>query len=252
MQRYFVSDDLWDKNQVTIEGKDVHHIVRVMRMEQGTKIICIHSQKGAALCEILEVTDETVIAGVIEWLDENRELPVDVTIVQSLGKGDKMEQVVQKGTELGAHRFIPFAADRSVAKWDSKKIGKKIERLEKIAKEASEQSERMHIPMISTMHKLQDLVKLSDDFTYCFFGYAESARQSVSLSLHDHLKHVAPGDSVLVVFGPEGGLSDEEVSAFKNHGFESIRLGRRILRMETAPLYFLSSLSYQLEEQGQL
>ena len=248
MQRYFVSEDQWGDNQVTIEGKDVHHIVRVMRMEQGTQIICIHSEEGPALCEIQEVGDETVVADIREWLDENRELPVEVTIVQSLGKGDKMEQVVQKGTELGAHRFIPFAAERSVAKWDHKKVGKKMERLEKIAKEASEQSERTHIPEIMSVHTLKDLVKLSGDFTHCFFGYAESARQDVSLSLHDHLKHVESGARVLVVFGPEGGFSDDEVMELKNHEFRSVRLGRRILRMETAPLYFLSSLSYQLEE----
>ncbi|MCA0970031.1 16S rRNA (uracil(1498)-N(3))-methyltransferase [Halobacillus litoralis] len=248
MQRYFVETEHWQGQAVTIDGEDVHHISRVMRMEPGSEVVCIHPVEGAALCRIEEIKEKTVDCEVLEWMDEDRELPVEVTIVQSLGKGDKLEQVVQKGTELGASRFIPFAADRSVAKWDLKKVKKKVERLQKIAKEASEQSERTRIPEVSSLYQLQDLLK-EESFTWCFFGHAEEARDAVSPSLKSRLTSIEPGDKVLIVFGPEGGFSEKEVEAFKDSGYLPVRLGPRILRMETAPLYFLSSLSYQVEEE---
>lgn len=247
MQRYFVEAEQWEDHSVTVTGKDVHHISRVMRMEPGENIVCIHQEKGAALCEIKHISEEEVTCHQMKWLDENRELPVEVTIVQSLGKGDKLEQVVQKGTELGANCFVPYSADQSVAKWDHKKVKKKVERLQKIAKEASEQSERMRIPEVTTLYNLDDLLK-EEAYTWRFFGYADEARQSTSTSLQSRLSKVKAGDKVLVVFGPEGGFSKKEVQKFQDYGFLSVRLGPRILRTETAPLYFLSSLSYQLEE----
>ncbi|RWZ60029.1 16S rRNA (uracil(1498)-N(3))-methyltransferase [Halobacillus fulvus] len=248
MQRYFVSRENWGDGDLHITGHDVHHISRVMRMDAHDKIICIHPDEGAALCEIKELTDDDVICEIREWLSEDRELPVHVTIVQSLGKGDKLEQVVQKGTELGAYSFIPFQADRSVAKWDEKKVSKKVQRLCKIAKEASEQSERTHIPEVTTLYTLNDILELKDSYTWCFFGYAEEARQNDSAALSEQISQIQPGDKVLIMFGPEGGFSEQEVERLKEHQFQSVRLGPRILRMETAPLYFMSALSFRLEE----
>ncbi|TGB04257.1 16S rRNA (uracil(1498)-N(3))-methyltransferase [Halobacillus salinus] len=247
MQRYFIPAEHWNKDYVTIKGKDVHHISRVMRMEIGSSIVCIHPHDGPALTKIENITEESISCNIVEWLDEDRELPVDVTVAQSLGKGDKLELVVQKGTELGAARFIPYAADRSVAKWDHKKAKKKVERLQKISKEASEQSERSFIPEVTPLHSLKELMEI-EGYDWCFFGYADEARQRSSTSLKTRLSKVKTGDKVLVVFGPEGGFSENEVQQFRASGFLSVRLGPRILRMETAPFYFLSSLSYQLEE----
>ncbi|WP_101844332.1 16S rRNA (uracil(1498)-N(3))-methyltransferase [Halobacillus sp. Marseille-P3879] len=247
MQRYFVESSNWDQTHVYINNDDVHHIVNVMRMTEGDKLICIHPDEGPAVCSITAIRTGQVNCKIEEKMAEDLELPVKVTIVQSLGKGDKMEQVVQKGTELGAFSFIPYQADRSVAKWDNKKTDKKIIRLEKIAKEASEQSERTRIPSIRKLMKLSEVTRLKD-YEHKFLAYEGEAREGKSNTLHTALTRINPGENVLVVFGPEGGFSPHEVSAFLEEGFFSISLGPRILRMETAPLYFLSALSYQLEE----
>lgn len=157
MQRYFIDREQWRDSHITIVGNDVHHITRVMRMGTGDEIIAIHPDKGPALCKITDISEDTVVCKFGEWRKEDRELPVQVTIVSAIGKGDKLEQVVQKGTELGAHAFIPFKAERCVAKWENKKVDKKINRLEKIAKEAAEQSERSHVPDIYPPVSLSDL-----------------------------------------------------------------------------------------------
>ncbi|SFF53434.1 16S rRNA (uracil1498-N3)-methyltransferase [Halobacillus alkaliphilus] len=248
MQRYFVEGSSWENEHLWITGEDVHHISRVMRMDKGDKLIGIHPELGPAICKILEVTSNHVECCVEEWLEENRELPVQVSIVQSLGKGDKLEQVVQKGTELGAYSFIPYQAERSVAKWDDKKTAKKIQRLQKIAKEASEQSERIRIPEIHSLLSFQELIHLTNEYDWCILAHAEEARRKSFRPLASMLEMIKPHHRVLVIFGPEGGFSEKEVSELVNAGFLTVRLGPRILRMETAPLYFLSTLSYHFEE----
>ncbi|MCP3030362.1 16S rRNA (uracil(1498)-N(3))-methyltransferase [Halobacillus sp. A1] len=248
MQRYFVDSSNWNQTQVTISGDDVHHISNVMRMTEGQTIVCVHPDFGAAVCSIEKMeVPEQIICKVDEWIKKNTELPVNVTIVQSLGKGDKMEQVVQKATELGADSFIPYQAERSVAKWDKKKTDKKIMRLKKIAKEASEQSERVKVPEIHDLLELNELLRM-DSFDVKLLAFEDEARKDTYSSLRLELEKVNEGDSLLVIFGPEGGFSSRESNALVNSGFHSIRLGPRILRMETAPLYFLSAVSYHFEE----
>ncbi|WP_369813126.1 RsmE family RNA methyltransferase [Virgibacillus halodenitrificans] len=140
MQRYFVSETGWGTNEVTILGEDVHHINRVMRYKEGANIICNHPDGRAAICELLVITADSVQAEIKQWLNENVELPIQVTVAQGLPKGDKLELILQKGTELGAYAFIPFQAERSIVNWDKKKQEKKLIRFNKIVKEASEQS----------------------------------------------------------------------------------------------------------------
>ncbi|SEA96403.1 16S rRNA (uracil1498-N3)-methyltransferase [Thalassobacillus cyri] len=248
MQRYFVEADNWQGDKVFIQGEDVHHIGRVMRMLPNDEIICNHPSGNAARCQIVSVEKEAVHCRVVEWLEENVELPIEITLVQSLGKGDKLETVVQKGTELGASRFIPYQAERSVVKWDKKKADKKISRLEKIAKEASEQCHRNKVPEIEALHGLDKLLQTSKQYTWKLFAHEDEAKRDEYKSLSNLVGRMEPGESLLAVIGPEGGFSASEVLKLSEAGFHSVRLGPRILRMETAPLYLLASISYHLEE----
>ncbi|UOQ93785.1 16S rRNA (uracil(1498)-N(3))-methyltransferase [Halobacillus shinanisalinarum] len=248
MQRYFIDQANWEEDRVVIKGDDVHHIVKVMRMKKEDSLICVHPERGPALCEIVAAEQE-VLCSIIDWLDENKELPVEVTIVQSLGKGDKLEQVVQKGTELGADFFIPFDAERSVAKWDAKKANKKLTRLKKIAKEASEQSERAKVPSVLDVMTLSEIIEQNDSYDVKLIAHENEARSVRSHSLSSRLHVIKDNQRVIIIFGPEGGFTPGEADKLFASGFLPVRLGPRILRMETAPLYFLSSLSYQLEEQ---
>ncbi|AZU63383.1 16S rRNA (uracil(1498)-N(3))-methyltransferase [Neobacillus mesonae] len=246
MQRYFVNHRAKD-DSFKIEGDDRHHIIKVMRMQIGDEIICVDKDGKQAVCRLAEITDETVVADVVQWKEGNSELPISITIASGLPKGDKLEWIIQKGTELGAHQFLPFSAARSVVKWDEKKAAKKIERWQKIAKEAAEQSHRSKVPEIISPMSFHAMLEKSKDFQYKLAAYEEESREGESSNFSSSLKQMQPGDSILLVFGPEGGLADEEVQKLKSNGFVLCGLGPRILRTETAPLYTLAAISYHFE-----
>lgn len=244
MQRYFVNEFI--NNRFYISDEDRHHIVNVMRMGQGDRLICSVDGKSA-LCSIEEIADDRVIASVVKWEEGTAELPVRVAIASGLPKGDKLEWIIQKGTELGAAEFIPFAAARSVVKWDQKKAKKKVERWRKIAKEAAEQSHRSLLPEVTDPIDFKALINISAGFDHRLVAYEEDAKEGEASVLSQTLKNIKPRQSLLFVFGPEGGLTKEEVRLLEEHQFQTCGLGPRILRTETAPLYALAAVSYQTE-----
>lgn len=247
VQRYFVANEQLSDSSFVIKGEDVKHISRVMRMTEGDQLICINEAGLVAQCEISEISSNEINGKIIEFLRENTELPIKVTIAQGLPKGDKLELIVQKGTELGAHQFIPFQATRSIVKWDQKKSKKKQERLGKIAKEAAEQSYRNIVPKVMDHLSLQQLVTVSTDFDIKIVAYEEQAKLGEMKNLATALQDTKVGSNVLVVIGPEGGLTSKEVEAFEQVGFIPCSFGPRILRTETAALYFLAVVSYHFE-----
>lgn len=250
MQRYFIPSGNWSENQVTITGDDVHHIVRVMRFHEGDNVICNHPDGRAAICTIAEQTLDIVTADIVKWLDEEVELPIHVTIAQGIPKGDKLDLVLQKGTELGAAGFIPVQTERSVVVWDRKKAEKKRTRHKKIVKEASEQSQRNIIPITHPVVDTDELIRMSKEYDVLLFAYEEEAKTAEYRSFAEIVKQLDPGQRVFIFIGPEGGFSNGEADALQANGFVPVRLGPRILRAETAALYVLASISYHFEELG--
>ncbi|MED3563707.1 16S rRNA (uracil(1498)-N(3))-methyltransferase [Bacillus xiapuensis] len=246
MQRYFVKDQA-NENRFLIGSEDRHHILKVMRMHIGDQIICVDQQGKMAVCEIAKITDEQVVADVVQWKEDHSELPISITIASGLPKGDKLEWIIQKGTELGAHKFLPYSAARSVVKWDDKKAAKKIERWQKIAKEAAEQSHRAILPEVINPVSFKNLLAESKNFHYKLAAYEEESRSGETSIFASTLQKMKSGESLLLVFGPEGGLTEEEVRLLKENEFALCGLGPRILRTETAPLYALGAISYHFE-----
>jgi 16S rRNA (uracil1498-N3)-methyltransferase len=246
VQRYFVKQRAND-NRFIIDEEDRHHIVKVMRMQLGDQIICVDQDGKQAVCALAEITDTSVVADVVQWKEIASELPISITIASGLPKGDKLEWIIQKGTELGAHQFLPFSAARSVVKWDEKKAAKKIDRWQKIAKEAAEQSHRAFLPEVFNSISFKELLTKSKDFNYKLVAFEEESRNGETAVFASTLRKMNKGDSLLLVFGPEGGLTDEEVQQLKYNDFEVCGLGPRILRTETAPLYTLAAISYHFE-----
>ncbi|MFX3623781.1 MAG: 16S rRNA (uracil(1498)-N(3))-methyltransferase [Ectobacillus sp.] len=244
MQRYFI--DAINGEEVIITGDDAHHIARVMRMERGDQIYCCAEGK-TVLCAIAEITNTFVKATVVQWVEESNELPVSITIASGLPKGDKLELILQKGTELGADAFLPFQAARSIVKWDAKKADKKVERWMKIAKEAAEQSHRSAVPAVQAPVSFKELLQISAGYDACIVAYEEEAKQGEKANFAKTLGKLQPGERLLIVFGPEGGLTEEEVQLLREHNFITCSLGPRILRTETAPLYALAAVSYYFE-----
>lgn len=248
MQRYFINEQVIDDEFVQITGEDRHHMINVMRMNAGDKVIICYPNGQSFLSQIEEFDETTVTCRKIEPLKEQKELPVHITIAQGLLKGDKLELVIQKGTELGMSSFIPLKLTRSVVKWDEKRENNKLSRYNKIAKGASEQSERNLIP---TIYNAKTIKSIFDDFKFDHLLVASEklARDEQEINAFQQtIKNIKSGDSVLVIFGPEGGFTDEELTYFESKGCLFIRLGKRILKAETAPLYVLASFSFCYEE----
>ena len=247
LQRYFVANNQLNDNDFSIIGEDVKHISKVMRMSEGDELICINEDGLVAHCKITCTSPDEVKGDVVEYLTQNTELPVKVTVAQGLPKGDKLELIVQKGTELGAFAFLPFQASRSIVKWDEKKSEKKRERLEKIAKEAAEQSYRNIVPKVYSKLSFQQLLKEAENHDIKIVAFEENAKAGEFNNLATSLQKAEVASSIFVLIGPEGGLTHEEVLELEQAGFIPCSFGPRILRTETAALYFLSAVSYHFE-----
>ncbi len=246
MQRYFINEPFTEHDEAVLQGENYKHIIRVMRMTEGGQIIVVNNE-GAFITTIQEITDDQIhVKKEGEALPSN-ELPVHITIANGLAKGDKHDLIVQKGTELGMSKVILFKAERSIVKWDDKKGKKRIERLQKIAHQAAEQCHRTVIPTIENPLTVKQLIMESEKYDVCLFADEEAAKQDNRPRLADRVRELKPNDNVLIVFGPEGGLSRDEATSLQAANFLPVALGPRILRTETAPLYFLSAVSYAFE-----
>ena len=232
MQQYFIKGQV--ENPVTIKDKDtVKHMFNVMRLTEDDQVVLVFED---GIKRLARVTDrENHVFEVIEDLNDNVEMPVSVTIASGFPKGDKLDLVTQKATELGAQAIWAFPADWSVVKWDGKKLAKKEDKLAKIALGAAEQSKRNRVPEVRLFENK------------IFIAYEETAKAGELATLARELVQVENGQKILFIFGPEGGISPSEIDAFEEAGGLKIGLGPRIMRTETAPLYALSSVSYALE-----
>ena len=250
MQRYFLDEPYRPQERFVIEDEAYHHMVRVMRMAVKDQVYLAFNDQIAIIAEINEMNENEVFLVEVAKESVQKELPCKITIASGYPKGDKLDWIVQKGTELGAHGFVGFPAAASVVKWDAKKRKKRQERLIKIAQEAAEQSHRQVVPQVSLMETEKEFYETLSSYDVLLIAYEESAKQGEAANLAKILQSVLPGTRILAVFGPEGGLSPKEVAYFEAQGGILCGLGPRILRTETAPLYLLSAASFQLELQA--
>ena len=245
MQQYFVNGRA-PQGIFQIKDKDTaKHMFSVMRLQADDQTVLVFDDGIKRLARVVDSQSKSV--EIIEELADNVELPVSVTIAMGFPKGDKLEFVAQKATELGMVALWAFPADWSVVKWDGKKLAKKAEKLEKIALGAAEQSKRNRIPAIRLFEKKTDFLAQLTGFDQIILAYEEAAKEGEQANLVKTLSGLESGQSVLVIVGPEGGVSPEEVASFEGAGAVKTGLGPRILRAETAPLYALSAISYATE-----
>jgi 16S rRNA (uracil1498-N3)-methyltransferase len=249
MQRYFLEDEIGLDQLVEVPQKSdiYHHLKRVMRAEIGTKVELVGSNDFAALAQVINITDDEIEFEILEQLENKTELPIKVTIACGFPKGDKLELITQKATELGAHEIIAFPADNSVVKWDDKKRAKLTTRLNKIAQEAAEQSHRNHKPLVEILIKESQLIEKFGKYDSVLYAYEEAAKVGEASEFAKTVNNLDNGDSLLIIFGPEGGISPNETKLYDTNNARPAGLGPRIMRCETAPLYALAAISFNKE-----
>ena len=243
MQRYFVDPNNVFDNKIIISDSDYHHITKVMRMKDGDNVICCDGTNSYK-CVISQVTPSEVILEIEVKLNEKKELPVKVTIAHGITRREKMEEVIDKITQLGASFYLPINMERCNVKFNDEKLDRKMERMNKIAKEASEQSHRTSLLEVLKPVSFKEMVNLKDEYDLCLYAYEITSKDK---SLKEVLKE-KEYKNILLVIGPEGGISDKEVDILNKNNFIPVSLGPRILRTEVAPTYAMAAISYELEE----
>ena len=250
LQRYFINQSADKLQRFFIENKeDIHHIKNVMRYSEGDSVIVTFLNQTVYKCQIKALNDNYVELELKDKQNIETELPQHITICSGLIKADKYEWMIQKATEMGANEFIAVGMDRSVVKLNESKVAKKLERCQKIIKEAAEQSYRLTIPNIKFKSNLKEIYGMISQYDYVLIAYEEQAKHGELSQFKQTIKQFKTQDRVLIIFGPEGGLSDSEISLFGDVS-TIVGLGPRILRAETAPLYALSAVSYEKELLG--
>lgn len=246
MYRFYVNEDSILEDNIIIEGRDVNHIRNVLRMKQGDRVIANDCEGTDYYCVIDEVCQDEVKLKIESSKKSLAELRTKLYLFQALPKQDKMELIIQKAVELGAHEIIPVVTKRCVVKLDDlKKQEKKTARWNAIAEAAAKQSARGIIPEVKKPMKLSEALEYASELEYNIFPFEHAEGMEHSRKVMDE---AANAGSVGIFIGPEGGFEEEEVEMAKEAGLTVVSLGNRILRTETAGMTVLSILMFKISD----
>lgn len=244
MHRFFIPQ-LYAAEMV-IKDVDAKHISKVLRMQPGDKIQIVSDDGVTAIAEIVSLQADNVVVKCLEKLAESHEPSVNITLAQGLAKGEKMDFIIQKAVEMGASSIVPVAMEHSVVRLEGAKADKKVERWQKIAEAAAKQSKRDIIPQVQAVQTMQQMLA-NNDLQHKIIAYECEDRLGLKTALQrcDNLREL------LLIIGPEGGISEFELELARKNGAVPVSLGKRILRAETAGVVALSAILYETGDLGE-
>ena len=243
MPRFFVDKNNIEENRILICGADAHHIARSLRMAEGDEAVVCDGSSSEYRCNLTRIRDEECECQIIETVKSEAESPVRITLCMAYPKGDKLETVIQKAVELGCDKIVPFESSRCIKRPKAEKAEKQTARLQRIAEEAAKQCGRARIPLVTqpmSFKQMLEEAKQSDLSLICY-------ENEDGFSIKDALKNEKSVSSIAIIVGAEGGFAQDEIVLACEAGAKSITLGKRILRCETAPLFALTAICYELE-----
>jgi 16S rRNA (uracil1498-N3)-methyltransferase len=263
MHRFFISPNEWNPDALVLHGSEAHHARRVLRMKRGDTLNVFNGQGREITAEIADIERGEVR---LRKLHETEAPPsrCRITIGQAIPKGKNMDLIVQKGVELGAAEIAPIISERTIVDVGSAAGRQKQAKWQQVAIEAAKQCGQNWLPHVQTPRKLKDFFSVaavydrrqdSEDFgahraplqQLRLVGSLQSDGQHLKKVLADYSReHSIPPAAVLIMIGPEGDFTSEELALAKSYGCVPITLGPVILRVETAAIYCLSILSYEL------
>lgn len=250
MNKFFVPKINFREDMVTIEGEDVKHIYKVLRLQDGDEISLNNCEGKEFIGEIIEINKKQVKVKIKDTVDTYNESPVEFYLFQGLPKSSKMDLIVQKATELGVKEITPILTDRVVVKGETGDF-KKVDRWNKIALEACKQSKRSLIPVTNTPIEFNSLMTKISEFDLVVVPYENENGYGIKKVIQSISETKAlKVEKVAVIIGPEGGFEEEEISKLKTAGAYIVTLGPRILRTETAGFVCISLLGYELGDLG--
>lgn len=220
--------------EVTVEGDEAHHAVAVRRLRVGEHLV-LTDGAGTSVRAVVSDTGKRTLTAIVEEVTRRDRPAPEVVVVQAIPKGDRGELAVEVLTEIGVARVVPWAAARSVAVWKGERAAKSLARWRSTAREAAKQARRSWFAVVDEPATTPAVAALVDDADLAVVLHEEA---SASLATVD----VPATGTVVVVVGPEGGLTPEEVATLEAAGAVSVRLGAEVLRTSTAGVAAVSAL----------
>lgn len=247
MHRFFVPQAYGEKMEIT--GVDARHISKVLRMQPGDKLQLVSDDGVTAIGQIIAIDSEAITVQCLEKLAESHEPAVKITLAQGLAKGEKMDFIIQKAVELGASAIAPVAMAHSVVRLEGSKAEKKLERWQKIAESAAKQSKRDLVPVVQPVRTMAEMLE-ANPCKAKIIAYECEDRLGLKEALKAFIAKEQGLKELLLIIGPEGGISEGELEQAREAGAVAVSLGRRILRAETAGLVAMAAIFYETGDLG--
>lgn len=235
LTRVFVEEVLATGRACTIGGTAANHISRVLRLRDGDALTLFDGRGGEYAARITSFRKDTVQVEVQEHRAVERESALDLTLVQGISRGERMDWVMQKATELGVRRIVPVLTERTVVRLDNRQGERKVQHWRAIVVAACEQCGRNRVPELTAPLGLHETLRALD---------TDATRVLLSPAGKLRVRDLPRPAKVTLLIGPEGGLADNEQHAAVGAGFQQVQLGPRILRTETAALAALAALQH--------
>lgn len=225
------------KGSVTLDEKASHHLARVLRAAIGDHLILFNGEGGEYLAEVTRLNKKTIEVEITDFIDRDVESRLNLILAQGISRGEKMDLVIQKAVELGVNEIYPLVTERCNVRLNAERASKRLEHWHAVVISACEQCGRNRLPIVHPAMEYSDWIR------------QVNAEQKFVLS--PHVEHYLPEQSaaepasVAVLIGPEGGLSDVEVTVACQQDFQPLKLGPRVLRTETAAIAALSVMQFK-------
>lgn len=246
MHRFFIEvEDARDAVEVVLNNSEtVNHLVRVLRVKTGESVEIV-TPDTTIIGHVSAIGLDSVTVIIESESKHANESPIQIDLFQCLPKGQKLELIIQKNVELGVHAFYLVASKRCIVDYKPKDVPKKLERLDRIAKEAAKQSKRDIIPKVHGILNLKDAANMIKDYDHFLVLYEREDSEGLKARLATF-----KGAKIAILIGPEGGLDQSEVDGLVQAGALSTTLGKRILRTETAGFVAVSCIQYHVDAMG--
>jgi len=231
--RFYLPAPLVPGSRLDLPDRAAHHAARVLRLRVGDRVVLFNGEGGEHDARILAVGKQSVQVELGEHHAVERESPLAVTLVQALSSGDRMDITIQKAVELGVRRIVPVESERSVVRLKGERSGRRVTHWQEIVVSACEQCGRNRVPAVEAVVPLATWLSTE----------SQARRWVLSPDAASVLRdQPRPDRAIELLVGPEGGFTEDELGAAHRAGFQSLRLGPRVLRTETAAPALLAAL----------